>query len=67
MNSKVDKVLYVNKNLVVVYFVNRASLNITSDNGTALSLTFETLNCESEIYEDLEPTIPMFYLPKIAV
>lgn len=37
-----DKILYVNENLVVIYYVGN-TVRVTSDNGTALQLVDELL------------------------
>ncbi|GAC1501543.1 MAG: hypothetical protein NVS1B10_05790 [Candidatus Saccharimonadales bacterium] len=53
-----DKILRVNANLVILYYVNRAPLRVTSDNGTALELALAVLDDVAHFSDDaLEATI----------
>jgi hypothetical protein len=52
----VDKILYVNSNLCLIYYTNKHTVRISTDNHSALSLAYEMADWDKPDYDWDEKT-----------
>lgn len=58
MNTRIDKILFLSDNNVVIYYTDRAPMTVCSDRGGALNLALYLLGLDVQILLDDDKTNP---------